>query len=975
MRKVARVLMPIVLIMALFMPLAPPPRASVSPTSASSPVSVASAQDRLVDANAAYAALESNLEAIGAKKISTDYGVYGSEQVIGIVDTGVDPLIPGFYRQGGSSKIRSWYDATSEGVANILGRYHAENGYLSVGELKLKVTNLRSLSNTYLVGLLPSSISNEFPVERKVYFVVFDPLKKGVFEAVAIDTDSDLAFGNEATLYRFDREKKAATVQLDSSRAVSLAVAGIENNGEKVTFGFDLHGHGTGMASIISGYSQGNGGVTPWADLIVAKVISSTGRGDWYNIIQGVQYCLDNGAGVVLIGAVPQAPITGSAWETLQRQAAAKGAHLVIPAGNNGPGAGTVTFSAFSDALVVASGYYPASTAQALFGKDYASDYWYPYSSCGPDAEGNRGVHISAPAIAAVPTPGHHDTLQFALMEGTSVSAAYTAGAISLLRQGAIRFGAKPLAAALGLLEGATELDGISPVEQGYGRIDLSRAWSLVAKGIADPRLKLAHKWNGYVAGGGLWIKDTTLGAFPLWIDNFAPSYRQVELKAAETWLTCQSGYLNMAPISQRDTIVYGSEELPPGFYSAELLADDSSTAGTDSRMVVTMSVPDRFSLDGKAGFDITLDSRHPVSRRFIAVPVSVQAMSLSMQSKGTGARFAIYSPDGFLVEQGWLDASRKLSIGLPKQGLWQVCFFQDIQDDSWGPASIRVDAKLEGVSVAELGITGDGQNLVINSDTNIPVNFRFTGPTLESQWRDRRSMLISTDRSTVLSLPEIEQSDECISIRFGTSTGNVLRAYLYYFDESTGKWTELEKAMTNAMSTGEIYLRQPQPGKYLAYIEAYSSRRIAYAEVDSLVVKPAGDSQKVPLRQPVGSLRSGSTMAQVALGNSGNAPRTAVIRTGEDQRIVAVFDRYTANLSELPVVQVIGGQNLKTVKAWSRGAMDPVDIALTIGNTTYQLHRGQVTARIPNAPYAKYRLPGENGMFMFPIDTGGPAD
>ena len=215
--------MPIVLIMALLIPLAPLPSASVSPASASSPVSVASAQDRLVDANAAYAALESNLEAIGAKKISGDYGVYGSEQVIGIVDTGVDPLIPGFYRQGGSSKIRSWYDATSEGVANILGRYHAENGYLSVGELKLKVTNLRSLSNTYLVGLLPSSISNEFPVERKVYFVVFDPLKKGVFEAVAIDTDSDLAFGNEATLYRFDREKKAATVQLDSSRAVSLA--------------------------------------------------------------------------------------------------------------------------------------------------------------------------------------------------------------------------------------------------------------------------------------------------------------------------------------------------------------------------------------------------------------------------------------------------------------------------------------------------------------------------------------------------------------------------------------------------------------------------------------------------------------------------------------------------------------------------------------------------------------------------------
>ena len=113
-----------------------------------------------------------------------------------------------------------------------------------MGELKLKVTNLHSLSNTYLLGVLPSSITNEFQVERKVYFVVFDPLKKGVFEAVAIDTDSDLDFGSEATLYRFDREKKAARVQLNSSRAVSLVVAGIENNGERITFGFDLHGHG-----------------------------------------------------------------------------------------------------------------------------------------------------------------------------------------------------------------------------------------------------------------------------------------------------------------------------------------------------------------------------------------------------------------------------------------------------------------------------------------------------------------------------------------------------------------------------------------------------------------------------------------------------------------------------------------------------------------------------------------------------------
>lgn len=966
----------IVLIMVLLVPFATWQNTPVDSAAISSPIQVASTQERLIDANAAYAAIEANLEAIGAKKVAADYGVSGLGQIIGIVDTGVDPLIPGFIRKDGSSKIRAWHDATGEGTANIIGKYHAENGYLSVGEVRLKVSNLPSLSNTYLVGLLPQVITNQFSVDRKVYFVVHDPASKGAYEAVSIDTNSDQDFTGEATLYRFDRGKKATRVQLNSTRAVSLVVVGIENNGEKVTFGFDLHGHGTGMASIVSGYDREQGGVSPGSELIVSKVISSTGRGDWYDIIRGVQYCMDNGAGVVLIGAVPQTDISGSGWEALQRQAAAKGVHLVIPAGNSGPGAGSVTFSALSDALVVASGYYPAATSRALFGKDYASDYWYAFSSCGPDSEGNRGVHITAPAVAPVPQAGYHTTLQFALMEGTSVSAAYTAGAMSLIRQGAIRFGSKPLTGArLGLLEGAIPLDGVTPVEQGHGKIDLVRAWSLVSKGIDDSRLKLAHKWKSSVSGGGLWIKDTALGVFPLWVDNFAPWYRQVKLETTQAWLIPQSDYLNMAPISQRDTVVYGSEGLPPGFYSGELLANDDATPGIDGRMVVTMSIPNRFSLDARAGFELNLEPKHPVSRGFIAVPVSAQVMSLSLQAKGSGARFAIYNPEGLPVTEGWLDDSRTLYIGLPKPGLWQVCMFRDLQDKGLDQTSIRVDAKLEGVSVTDLGITQEGQNLVVNSDSKTPAKLSFTGPGRDSQWRDRRSMMVSTQRSTVVSLPVIDESSESISIRFGTATGSVLRTFLYYFDESTGKWTELQKAMTDKSALGEVYLQKPNPGRYLAYIEAYSSNQAAYAEVDALVIKSGEGILDVPAIEPLNFLRQGSTVLQIVPGTTGSGPRTLVIRTGDDQRIAAVFDRYTVNFSQLPVVQVMGNQNLKTVKAWIKDGMVPVDIALTIGNTTYQLHRGKVTAGISSAPYLKYELPEGNGTFLFPMKTPGQAD
>ena len=109
-------------------------------------------------------------------------------QVIGIVDTGVDALMPGMFRQDGTSKIKIWQDLTQEGIANIVGTYQAEQGIVTVQGLRLNVRNLRSLSNSYIVGVMPSAISDLLPLKKDIYFVAYDPFTKGVFEGVCIDT-------------------------------------------------------------------------------------------------------------------------------------------------------------------------------------------------------------------------------------------------------------------------------------------------------------------------------------------------------------------------------------------------------------------------------------------------------------------------------------------------------------------------------------------------------------------------------------------------------------------------------------------------------------------------------------------------------------------------------------------------------------------------------------------------------------------
>ena len=81
------------------------------------------------------------------------------------------------------------------------------------------------------------------------------------------------------------------------------------------------------------------------------------------------------------------------------------------------------------------SGYLPINVANPLLDTRFATDKWYPMSSCGPDPKGNRGPSFSAPAVAAVPAFRGNGDLTFYLMEGTSVSAAYAAGAIASVRQ------------------------------------------------------------------------------------------------------------------------------------------------------------------------------------------------------------------------------------------------------------------------------------------------------------------------------------------------------------------------------------------------------------------------------------------------------------------------------------------------------------------------------------------------------------
>lgn len=926
------------------------------------PFSVSSASatfEKGLNASTCYKVLDSNLADIGADGLMKGFDLRGSDEVIGIVDTGLDPLIPCF---AGKEKVIDWIDLTEEGKASILGEFKAIDGVISIGGISLRVEGLKSLSGTYVVGVLPKALSSQFASLPDIYFIAYDPLKEGVYEAVAVDTNMDLMFTDETVLYPYNASKSAVKIQIADHNYVSVVLTSIGRDGNDIRFGFDLTGHGTGMASILSGYA----GVAPGARLLVVKAIPSTGTFDWQILVSGIKSCLNRGASVVLLGSVPQDHIPESLWLEVERLAQSKNAHIVMPAGDKGPGVGTLTASSAWPGLVISSGYYPSGTLKTLSPSKSLGDTFYLESSCGPDLKGNRGIDIVAPVIAPVYMAGYEGLQQFGLMEGTSVSAAYTAGAICLLREGSKRLGDSPLeAASSALVQGANPLDGTLPVEQGYGKINLVNAWSLLSRGREDPRLKLVHKWNGNVTDGDLWVKGNNLGALPLWVDNFATAFRRIELKSTTDWLKNQGNYVDIMPVAQRSVVTYGCEKLDPGFYGAEIIANDSNTPYVDAKMAVSIAVPNEFAPEGTVSFASPLYPGSVVCRQFVSVPDSAQGLTLSMQTLGSSANFALYNPDGLLVEKGLVEDEKECVVGLPKGGLWQICFFRDPLDEHEERTFILTEAKLKGVCVSDLGVLDGYQGFAIKSDEMMPIGLRFISSKNETELRHRMSVIIPPGESMFLPLVTVSQGVESLWLRFGTGTGHTLKAYLYYLDETSGKWIEIDSVSSDDTYIGQIQLDSPARGRYMACIEGDPEGDACYAEIDYMVLESLPKSDSVPIVKRTNLLKPGLTHIEIEARRDQGSPKTVVIRK-ERGEIVGVIERASLSKAQSYLVQLTGTGELKTIKAFAKEELFPVDLCVVLGGRAYQLYNGKVTAPLQYGEYGTYEVFGSGDIIRF---------
>jgi subtilisin family serine protease len=423
----------------------------------------------------------------------------GRGVLIGILDTGIDPGVPGLLTTStGGPKILDLRDFSSEGAV-ALGRVTPAGDSVDVGGRRLggfaRVVSLNTAGPYYAgtiaelpLGPPPAADLNGNGSARDTLPIVVVRATDGW--VLLADTDGDGSLAGERPIhdYLVGRESFGWAPKGGHPRVNVAANFGADAATPQLDLFFDTGGHGTHVSGIAAGHElygvPGFDGVAPGAQLLGLKIANSAqgGISTTGSMLRAMDYAIkfaearhlplvlnmSFGVGNELEG---QARIDGIIDSVL---AAHPDVVLAISAGNDGPGLSTIGF--------------PGSASRAIsVGATLPSSFLPPGSNGAPSPDqlayfSSRGGEIAGPdvvtpgvAYSTVPLWNAGDEVE----QGTSMAAPHAAGLAALLESAASR-ARRTLAARdvrQALMVTAQPTPGATFIDEGSGLADVDRAW------------------------------------------------------------------------------------------------------------------------------------------------------------------------------------------------------------------------------------------------------------------------------------------------------------------------------------------------------------------------------------------------------------------------------------------------------------------------------------------------------------------
>ena len=288
----------------------------------------------------------------------------------------------------------------------------------------------------------------------------------------------------------------------------------------------DGYGHGTFMAGLVAGTGAASDGaytgVAPGAHLVSVKVAVSDGSTTLSTVLEGLQL-VDNSRvrfniRVILLALSSDSDLSPDRDPLTRglRKLWDHGVFVVVPAGNDGPEAGSVDLPGNDPTLMT------AGAVEDLGTPDIGDDSVPPWTSRGPSRFGAAKPDIAAPGVhlVSVRAPGSQIDREnpdarvgdsYFLGSGTSMASAVTAGVAALVLSA--RPGLSPDELKAVMANGATPLDGADVNAVGAGVVNAVGALDASTDGAGNeehghglgPKKSAGNHWNGRIWNGRIW--------------------------------------------------------------------------------------------------------------------------------------------------------------------------------------------------------------------------------------------------------------------------------------------------------------------------------------------------------------------------------------------------------------------------------------------------------------------------------------
>ncbi len=382
------------------------------------------------------------------------------------------------------------------------------------------------------------------------------------FHAI-VDTDEDGDLAEETILRPFGVAYEYAWFEKQVASNFGIQVY---EDGKVLSIVTNAGDHATHVASIAAGHDPSDpsrNGIAPGVQIISIKIgdVRIGGGSTGFASIRATAACARFGVDLINVswgGSSRYMDGTDEFAQAYKKLTRDYGITCIMSAGNSGPALTSLGSPGGELPEVIGVGAYVSKDmGKYLYAlaKDNP-DTAYGFSSTGPSKGGDLGVDIMAPggALASVTT----DMLQgHQLMNGTSMAAPSTAGAVALIMSGAKQESIpyNPYSIRAALTNSAKYIDTVEPWTQGAGLIQTPAAFKHLKNNPSNTAFKTHYNikvtGNSLADGPGVYIRTTdtvpednfTIRVTPNFLSSATPQDKidytqELVLKSSADWVT-----------------------------------------------------------------------------------------------------------------------------------------------------------------------------------------------------------------------------------------------------------------------------------------------------------------------------------------------------------------------------------------------------------------------------------------------------